>query len=57
MAAVLVRPMIDRARSIYDGEPDVMVHTAVLDSWRGLAGIPEWTPDMVRFVQREMRRV
>ena len=54
MAAVLLPVMIRLARIMFGYE--VEVKTAVLLAWTDLAGIPGWTPEMVRRVEREMQR-
>ena len=46
--------LVRLAKIIHRGEPGVLVETAILEAWRGLAGAAEWTPGMVRRVKAEL---
>lgn len=54
LAGVLLPALATVAKDIHRGQPLTMVETAVLEAWRGLAGVSEWTPAMVEAVEREM---
>lgn len=54
-AAAIVAALGRQARVVHRGDR-VAAKTAVLDAWRGLAGVPAWTPAMVRVVERELGR-
>lgn len=51
-AAALLPELVRVASQIHRG---VALETAVLDAWRGLAGVGRWTAGMVRKVERMIR--
>ena len=55
LAGVLLPALTTVAKQIHRGQPEVVVETAVLEAWRGLAGVREWTPAMVEAVGREIK--